>query len=129
MKVCVIGNVNLNGVSVDVIDITINELIQSLRADGHSNLVFMFGGAEGVSSIAEDVVKYNKYDTVVFKPWSIVDHKLKFHPSQFFFRNKQAIDNSDIVVFILTRGVDTETKRAMDYCVKHKLPYSIVEIN
>ncbi len=85
MKIAVIGSRNFNDYDYlkDKLLIIINDL---------ENCTIISGGARGADSLGERFAKEFKIDTLILKPdWE------KFGKSAGFLRNKDIIENSDIV--------------------------------
>lgn len=62
-------------------------------------LVFLGGGSKGAERIAADHVTGNlQYDYVLFKPYNFIDTKVPHDPKYFYFRNKQIVDNADVLI-------------------------------
>lgn len=80
---------------------------------------FLYGGTKGVQDTFISEAKQVPYDTVIFKPWTQVDPKLKFTPRMFFMRTLQILENSNMVIIITNETEDTEVRWVMGYCEQH----------
>lgn len=126
IKIGVFGNRN----------ITNKELVQSKFAEFMEDfelpldpILIIHGGAAGPANImAEYADKDQEWSTVLFKPWTMVWSKLEFQPIFFYLRNKQIVENSEIV-FIVTNGEkDSEVYRVIDLCKRWNKRYYIAEV-
>ena len=81
------------------------------------HITILSGGAKGVETLAKDWAKDKKLDFVEFKPYHLLDGKAKFEPKYFFVRNRQLVDNADIVVTLYS-GASSDTNAYMDYAAR-----------
>jgi len=93
------------------------------------NFVLLHGGAQGVQatikSFAEGMLSWT---SILFQPWHMVYNKLEFKPIYFYLRNKQIVQNADIVL-IFTNGIkDSEVYRVINYCNLVDKPYQVVDL-
>jgi hypothetical protein len=118
MKVAVVGSRNLT--NEDFINSEVGEYLR-LMHDTYGTtlpLVFLYGGSKGAANVAIDSLKKHGYDTILFKPWHMIDRKLPFSTNLFFMRNKQMIDNADRVIVLCNNERDAEVDRAVSYAKK-----------
>lgn len=80
----------------------------------NKHVTIVSGGAKGVETLAKDWAKEKNLDFIEFKPYHLLDGKAKFEPKYFFVRNRQLVDNADVVVALYS-GVSSDTKAFMEY--------------
>lgn len=105
MNVAVIGSRGFNDYDrvVKVLD-AINEKVSISK--------IVSGGAIGADSLGELYANENEIETLIFKPdWA------KFGKGAGLIRNKDIVDNSDIVVAFWD-GISKGTKNSIDYATK-----------
>lgn len=83
------------------------------------------GGAKGVDTVAEEFAAENGLDFVLFKPYHLVDNKVEYMPRFFFSRNKQMIDNSDMVIAVWDEE-SNGAKHAIEYAKKRRKPTTVI---
>ena len=126
MKIGLIGSRKI--MNDDIIRMSIQNVVRFLEADCIP-LVFIGGESKGCERIAKEVVLDEGYDYIVFKPYNFVDHKAPHDPKYFFFRNKQIIDNSDVVLVFLEES-ETGVKKTIDYLKERtSKPYKVFDPN
>ena len=80
----------------------------------------MHGGSKGAQQEILDLEKvefFNK-NLILFKPWNLLNSKIKYTVELMFFRNKQILDNSDVVIVFELRDKD-QLLWIADYCDKN----------
>ena len=96
----------------------------SLQKD---KIVVLSGGAKGVDTLAQQWADVNNVPFILFKPYFLVDSRAPYDPRHYFTRNKQIIDNSDIIIAFW----DGHTKGAswgINYARKTKKTLVIVDV-
>ena len=89
--------------------------------------VFLVGGAQGPSTFIKEYVDSMNGDTVLFKPWHLVNQSMQFSTLLFYLRNKQIVDNSDMVLAFQGDVKDTEIDSALRYA--DKMGVAVVNVN
>lgn len=84
------------------------------------------GGALGVDTLSREWSEEKGLDFVLFKPYHLVDNKVEFETKYFFSRNRQLVDNADVVV-CLWNGVSHGTQHVMKYAEKKGKKLVIVQ--
>lgn len=80
-------------------------------------VVFLGGGSKGAERIAADHITNNLgLDYILFKPYNFVDTRVPHDPKYFYFRNKQIVDNAD-VLFIFDDGSERNLGKTINYVV------------
>lgn len=113
MKIAIFGNRSIN--DEDMIRDVLDRFIKKLSSN---HVTFLTGGATGPSKIAHEWALDNGLDSVLFKPWHFVNTALEFTPKLFYFRNKQIVDNSEVIIAFYDDSRDTETESAVKYAEK-----------
>ena len=81
-------------------------------------LVFLGGGSKGAERIAQDHITGNlKWDYVLFEPYNFLDRKVPHDPKHFYFRNKQIVNNSDLVL-VFDDGVEASLPKIVTFIKK-----------
>jgi predicted Rossmann-fold nucleotide-binding protein len=62
--------------------------------------VILGGGGKGLPMIVKNFCKKEKIDFVEFLPYFLLDNKVDFSNKYFFIRNKQLVDNADVILFL-----------------------------
>lgn len=88
--------------------------------------VILSGGAKGVDDITVAYSAKRKYDHILFKPYHLVDTKEPYRAKFFFARNKQIVDNSDLVI-IMWDGKSSGTRFTLEYAERMK-PSKIIRL-
>jgi hypothetical protein len=105
------------------------DLLDSVGVTASDHVLILHGGAQGVSSIVATLAsEMTNWSSVIFKPWSMVWPDLKFSTMLFYLRNKQIVDNSDVVVIFTNGEHDSEVVRVKDLCTRWKKPHFIVHL-
>ena len=86
------------------------------------------GGAKGVDTLACEWAKINKKDFILFKPYHLIDNSVTYQPRYFFTRNKQIIDNSDVVI-VFWDGKSKGTKDAMKQARKQGKELKVITLD
>ena len=83
-------------------------------------IVLMSGGAHGVDTCVAEYAAAYSYDFILFKPYHLIDNHALYRPRFFFARNKQMVDNADVVI-ALWDGVSSGTKSTIELAThRHK---------
>lgn len=109
---------------LDMEEFDVNYIIEQYKPS-----VVLMGGSRNSASLRE-ALEANNVPVIVFQPWSQVDTRLKHYKKQFFYRNKQLIDNSDEVLLIvknLTKTFDTEVSSSIKYLDSTNKRYTFYE--
>jgi hypothetical protein len=78
-------------------------------------VVFLGGGSKGAERVAMEHVTGNLgLDYVLFKPYNFVDTKAEHDPKFFYFRNKQIVDNSDLLL-VFDDGIERNLQKTIGY--------------
>jgi predicted Rossmann-fold nucleotide-binding protein len=88
--------------------------------------VVLSGGANGVDTICAEWAADRGIDFVLFKPYHLLDNKARFETKYFFTRNRQLVDNADLVV-ALWNSVSNGTKHTITYAERKGKPLKIIE--
>ena len=124
MKIAVVGSRNF--INKDFI-----ETIMSIHFNIHHDDILVSGGAKGVDSIAEEIVKEwnnnyhfyannpKQFKKIIFKPdWN------KYGKSAGFIRNKLIINEAELVLAFWD-GKSKGTKHSIDLAIKAGKPIDI----
>lgn len=97
MKIGIIGSRNFTDESL--IHSSLDKVVGRLEENA-TMLTFLGGGSKGAERIAAEYLTSPSmgFDYVLFKPYSFIDTKVPHDPKYFYFRNKQIVDNSDMVL-------------------------------
>lgn len=122
MRVAIVGSR-----SIDDEQYVFDEIstILAQRTPPDEPIVIISGGAKGVDSIAKMYAEDNGYDFILFKPYHLIDNKADFQPRYFFSRNRQIVDNSDLVV-CLWDGESNGTEHVIQYATRKGKALEIV---
>lgn len=93
--------------------------LTKILAPIEENVTLLSGGAKGVDDLVAGFSKEEGYDHVLFKPYHLVDTKEPYRAKFFFARNKQIVDNSDLVI-IMWDGKSSGTRFTMEYADRTK---------
>ncbi len=88
--------------------------------------VIVSGGAHGIDTFVREWSEEKGLDFVLFKPYHLVDNKVEFETKYFFSRNRQIVDNADIVV-CLWDGVSHGTQHVMKYAEKKSKKLVVIQ--
>ena len=110
MRVAIVGSRSI--VCQDTVNYHLDKLLLPCGGENGDEVVIVSGGAKGVDTLAREWARINKKDFILFKPYHLIDTQVTYHPRYFFTRNKQIIDNSDVVI-VLWDGKSSGTKDAM----------------
>jgi predicted Rossmann-fold nucleotide-binding protein len=104
------------------------ELITTtLRAFSKDTSCVLAGGAAGADALTESWCAENNVPFVLFKPYFLLDPYATYSVRHYFTRNKQIIDNADMVVAFWD-GVSPGTKWGIGYAKKHNKPITVVRL-
>ena len=125
MRVAVVGSRSIT--NQDEINYHLDKLLLPCGGENGDEVTIISGGAFGVDTLAREWARINKKDFILFKPYHLIDSSVAYHPRYFFTRNKQIIDNSDIVI-VFWDGESNGTKDAMKQARKQGKELRVVEI-
>lgn len=81
-----------------LIQSAVNEVMSPFE-DNCDMVVFLGGASKGAERLAMDhIVGDLQMDYVLFLPYNMVDTRTPHHPKYFYYRNKQIVDNSDVLI-------------------------------
>lgn len=63
-------------------------------------LTILSGGAKGTDTLVQEWATERHLDFILMKPYHLLDSKVPYEAKYFFVRNKQMVDNSDLVICI-----------------------------
>jgi hypothetical protein len=115
MKVSVFGTNKISKEDEDRV-----RIFWKIFLEKQDNITLLRGGGEGVTKILyEEHIKAGG-ESVIFKPWHILSEDLKYSTEHIHLRNRQIIDNSDLVIII---DLDNENKIMWieKYCTINKI--------
>lgn len=99
-------------------DITNYDYVAGILSDHALNIgCLLSGGAIGVDSCAQRWAEENAVPFILFKPYFLLDPQAGYSVRHYFTRNKQIIDNSDLVIAI-SNGDSPGTKWGINYAKK-----------
>jgi len=81
----------------------LDSILEKYIVDGDAVSV-LNGGQVGIDRSAQAYANKKRYDFFMYKPWHLIWKELPFSNSLFFYRNKQLIDNCDLVIILRERG-------------------------
>lgn len=95
-----------------------------------SDIVFIHGGSKGLQKFILDIEnkEYAGTPIILFKPWNIVDKGIEYSIKLMFNRNKQIMDNSDVVL-LFELETDAKLSWMTEYCDKHNINYMTIKGN
>ena len=112
MKIGIIGSRGYT--NEDMVQSCIDHIIGPYE-DEAMMVVFIGGGSKGAERIAMDHITGNLgLDYVLFKPYNFVDTKAEHDPKFFYFRNKQIVDNADLLL-VFDDGVERNLQKTIGY--------------
>ena len=126
MRVAVVGSRSI--VDQDLINYHLDQIFLPCGGDHGEDIVIVSGGAKGVDTLAREWAKINNKDFILFKPYHLIDDSVEYHPRYFFVRNKQIIDNSDMVI-VFWDGKSKGTIDAMKRARKQGKDITVIEID
>lgn len=88
--------------------------------------VVVSGGAKGADTVAQQYAKSRLLEFILFKPYHLIDNTVSYHPRYFFTRNKQIVDNSDLVV-AFWNGESSGTRHAVRYAKSVNKPVIVYQ--
>jgi len=98
MRLAIVGAMeNINEVDVKAI---IYEFVHTVLNQGTKFLVVVSGGTKGVDTIAREAAADWGFPFILFKPQFMLDPSRERNDKDFWIRDKQVVDNSDIVLII-----------------------------
>ena len=99
MRVGVIGTMEEVN-EVDVKAVLYELFIDNEMADDTRTMAVLSGGTKGVDNVAREAAADYGIDFILFKPQFMLDPSREMNIKDFWIRDKQIIDNSDVVVII-----------------------------
>jgi len=121
MRICIVGSR-----SIDKAEVVFPLIDKFIREHTTAPRTVLSGGAKGVDSLVKEWTKVQGYDFIEFQPIHMLDRNIEFNSKYFFVRNRQLIDNSDIVLAIWD-GQSTGTKHSITYAQKKGVPVMVVK--
>ena len=124
MKIGIINDLSVTPTRAD---------FDAVAGDGWYDATILVGGSSSIAHLSEQLDQYHILDVVVFKPWSHVDKGMEFSPRQFAMRNRQIVDNADVILFIVeavydnAEDYDTEVSAALRYASDTGVHYIVAE--
>lgn len=109
MRVGIVGSRKVD--DPEMVTAVMSELISNNEG---KPLVFVGGGSKGSERIAQEYISQLGLDFVLFKPYNFIDVGADHHPKYFFYRNKQIVDNSDLVIVFLEDS-ESGVKKTLAY--------------
>lgn len=124
MKIGVIGSNSITD-KKRVFDILESELFK--KENIFDSITILGQGGKGVANFTKEFAKEFSLDFVEFLPYHLIDNRVDFSSKYFFIRNRQIIDNSDLVIAIWN-GDCKDVEYGIKYSQKKNLPISVVKI-
>lgn len=121
MKVCVIGSRSITNK-----ELVYNKLNDFYYDPSTHPLVILSGGAKGVDALAKQYAEEMEVTFIEFLPYHLLDNKVEFTSKYFFIRNKQMIDNADLVLAFWD-GESKGTQYGIKYAQKKNIPYAVIK--
>ena len=115
MRVAVVGSRSIT--DQDLINYHLDMLLLPCGGENGDEVTIISGGAKGVDSLAREWARLNNKDFILFKPYHLIDNSVMYHPRYYFVRNKQIVDNSDMVICFWD-GKSNGAKDAIKYARK-----------
>ena len=85
------------------------------------------GEGTGVSKAAELFGRIYMLDVIKVEPFFVLDKGTKYDPRHFFVRNRQLVDNCDIVIAFPYQE-DSGVRHLVAYANKKKVPCKVLEL-
>jgi len=126
LRIAIVGSRDINdmGWFKDFVHYGVLEEIEGPNT--YQAITIISGGARGVDTLARDYAHAMDSDFIMFKPYHLIDNKVPYEPKYFFVRNKQIVDNSDVVIAVWD-GKSKGTEDVIRYSKKRKKPLYVVE--
>lgn len=126
MRVAVVGSRSI--VDQDIINYHLDMLLLPCgNGENGDEVTIVSGGAKGVDTLAREWARINNKDFILFKPYHLIDNSISYHPRYYFTRNKQIVDNSDVVI-VFWDGTSNGAKDVMKYARKQKKDLRVITI-
>ena len=105
--------------------------LKGLDVHGHTshNSTWLHGGAGGAPKVIVEYLTSIKADVILFKPWHFINKRMKFSPSLFYIRNRQVIENSDMVVVFTDDEPDSEVSGVYKLSEEYNIPVVTIPIS
>lgn len=126
MRVAVVGSRSI--VDQDLINYHLDKLLLPCGGENGDEVTIISGGAIGVDTLAREWARVNNKDFILFKPYHLIDNQVTYHPRYFFTRNKQIVDNSDMVV-VFWDGTSNGSKDVMKYSRRQKKDLRVITLD
>lgn len=104
----------------------LNDLRNHATGQG-DKIVVLSGGAKGVDTLAAQWAEAFDVPFILFKPYFLIDSRAPYDPRHYFTRNKQIIDNSDMVIAFWD-GYTKGASWGINYARKNKKTLIIVDV-
>lgn len=114
MRVAIVGSRSIDDAEYVWREISV---VLAQRTHPDQPVTIISGGAKGVDTLAKEYAEQNGLDFVLFKPYHLVDNKADFQPRYFFSRNRQIVDNADLVM-CLWDGESNGTEHVISYATR-----------
>lgn len=126
MRIGIIGSRNIN---VDGLLHEFNTTIETFAPTKDERMCFVGGGqpAPSADAVFMDLCRNMGMDYIKLMPYHLLDPTVPFSPKYFFKRNKQIMDNSDIIAFAWS-GDEDEVAKAIKYAQKRDIPYMVLNV-
>ncbi len=115
MKIAVLTHEKNEG-SLDRLRGLLDNLTRTFQKEGKP-LTIMTGDSPS-DRLVQDYCKERSCDVVVFKPHHVLDSEAKFHPRLFFIRNRQLVQNADVVYLIADGELSSDLVAAKRHAEK-----------
>lgn len=127
MKVAVFGNRDIEDEKLVLETFKYQLQLKILEMEDLPHVTLLHGGAAGPPKYIAQAYD-GLFDIVVFKPWSMIWKHLHFSPLLFFYRNKQIVENADIVYIFTNNNPDSEVNRTRELCVRMGKEFYVINV-
>lgn len=124
-KVGVIGSRTITDKSIVWPPLTKFLETTSLQKD---KFVILSGGAKGVDTLAKEWAEAMGIPFILFKPYFLVDARAPYDPRHYFTRNKQIVDNSDVIIAFWD-GVTKGSSWGINYARKQCKTLIVIDVH
>lgn len=126
MRVAVVGSRSI--VDQDLINYHLDKLLIPCGGENGDEVTIISGGAKGVDTLAREWARINNKDFVLFKPFHLIDTEVTYHPRYYFIRNKQIVDNCDMLI-VFWDGESNGTKDALKQARKQAKEIVLIKLD
>lgn len=120
-RVCIVGSRSIADPNY-----VFDQIGRFLRETEDVSPVLLSGGAKGVDSLVKAYAKQAGLPFIEFLPYHMVDSAVPFSARYFFSRNRQMVQNADVVL-ALWDGESTGTQHTIRYAQKIGVPVTVVK--